>query len=124
MPNILDAKIRRVTGIPILLKREDAQQQIEIPGHSISAARARRPNLRRDILDEFRLPIKKGSLMGLEILLDCVGKSAIESSKINTNNCVWLPLYSQSEQLMENPPEPKENRNDLHQPNYGVPGHF
>src|SRR5215207_1091882 len=70
MPNILGAKIRRVTGIPILLKREDAQQQIEIPGHSISAARTRRPNLRRDILDEFRPPIEKGSFMGLEIPLD------------------------------------------------------
>ena len=50
--------------IPILLKRENAQKQIVIRRQLVRAARTRRPDLRRNELDDFRIPFRERIVRG------------------------------------------------------------
>ena len=56
MPDKFHPQLRRALCIPVLFKREDAQEQIVIRRQQIRAARTRRPDLRRDELHDFGIP--------------------------------------------------------------------
>src|SRR5882762_4454508 len=85
-----DAQLRDTGGVPILLEREDAQQQINVAGDLIGATGAGGPDLRRDVLDYFRVPVVERSLTGADVILYRGGKAAVEPGKIDTNDGVRL----------------------------------
>ena len=64
MSDKFHAQLRHALRIPILLKRENAQEQIVIRRQQPGAARTRRPDLRRNELDDFRVPFRKRIVRG------------------------------------------------------------
>src|SRR5436190_10877374 len=51
MSHEFDAQLRHPRGIPILFERDDAEQQVHVPGELVNATGSRGPRLGRDILD-------------------------------------------------------------------------
>ncbi len=103
MADKFHAQLRHALGIPIFLKRENAQEQIVIARQLVRAARARRPDLRRDELDDFRIPF--GERIIADVFLDRLAEAQIESAVIHADDHVRLAFDGQREQLVEQPPE-------------------
>src|SRR5437763_15723651 len=101
MPDEFHAQPRHARRIPILLERKHAQQQINIPGQLIGAARSRRPDLRRDVLHNLRIPVEEGSRARADVLFDGVRKAVVEPGKIDADDEVWLALNRELEELTE-----------------------
>src|ERR1035437_276165 len=88
----LHAQLRHALRIPGLLEREDAQDQVVVTRHLVSAALARCPHLRRNVLDNRGLPVVEPVGARVCVLLDGMGKAAIEAGEINTDDGVRLAL--------------------------------
>src|SRR5712671_4256854 len=63
MADVLDPEVGRVARVPLLLKREDAQEQIKVSRHGRGSFGTRCPNLGRDVLDDLRVPIEEHPLV-------------------------------------------------------------
>ena len=103
MADKFHAQRRHALGIPILLERENAQEQIVIARQLVRATRTRRPDLRRDELDDFRIPF--GKRIFADVFFDGLTKAQIESAEINADDHVRFALNRQREQLVEQPLE-------------------
>ena len=99
------AQRRHALGIPILLEREDAQQQIIILRQLVRAAGTRRPDLRRDELDDFRVPLGEGVFA--DVFFDRLTETQVEPAVIHADDHIRLALDGQRQQLVEQPPEYK-----------------
>src|SRR5467141_1398391 len=78
MSDEFHAEVGNAGGIPIFFKRKDAEEQIEILGHLAGATGPRRPDLWRDVLNDFWVPIVESAPPRPDMLFDGVGKAAIE----------------------------------------------
>src|SRR3954470_16250611 len=99
MADELNGKVWDMGGIPLLLEWEDAEQQIEVARHFVRTAFPRGPDLRRDILDYFGLPIEKRP-RGADLFSDRMGEPAVEAGKIDTDDRVGLALNRKIEQAI------------------------
>src|SRR5689334_12174118 len=103
MPNKLHPQLWHIPRVPLLLKGEDAQEQIVILCQRIGARRSRRPDLWRNELYDLRIPRRELATMPANVFLDCLAKPQIESAVIYANNHIRLPLNGEFEQLIEQP---------------------
>src|SRR5271154_4090676 len=103
MPDKFHAQLRHALRIPILLERENAQEQIVIRRQQVRAARTRRPNLRRDELDDLRIPFRERIVA--DVFLDRVAEAQVEPAVIHADDDVRLAFDGEREQLVEQPPE-------------------
>src|SRR5436190_4086022 len=78
VPDKLDAQSWRLPGVPFLLERKNAQQQIHVALELVRTPTARRPHLRRNILNDFRSPVEKSASARTDLLPDGARKAAIE----------------------------------------------
>src|SRR5437879_8492451 len=101
MPHKFDLQRKGALRIPFLLEWENAQQQIEVARHLPDAAFARGPDLRRDILNEFRLPVIEGASPGAHVILYRVAEAAIEAGEIDADDDVRFPLDRESDEPIE-----------------------
>src|ERR1044071_2457656 len=95
--------LRHAPGIPIFFERNNTQQQIQILRQPVSTSLPRRPDLRRNVLNEPGLPIMKPVRMGASESLDCMSQSAVKTGEIDTDDCVRLALESQIIELLKKP---------------------
>jgi len=105
MTDKFHAQLRHAPGIPVFFKRENAQEQIVIRREQIRPARPRRPDLRRDELDDFRIPRRGRRSIFADVLFDGVAEAQIEPAVIHADDGVRFALNRQFQQLMEQPPE-------------------
>src|SRR5258708_25889256 len=105
MAEKVDAQVRHRLRVPLLLEWKHREQQVDVSRHFVSAAGARRPNLRRNILNELRIPVEENVLPGANVLFDRVSQAAVEAGIIDANDGVWLALARDSSELVEQPPE-------------------
>src|SRR5277367_5452578 len=103
MPDKFHAQLRHALRIPILLERENAQEQIVIRRQQIRAARTRRPDLRRDELDDLRIPFRERIVA--DVFLDRVPEAQVEAAVIHADDDVRFAFDGEREQLVEQPPE-------------------
>src|ERR1035437_8977641 len=76
------AQLRHALRIPSLLERENAQEQIIIARQLVGAARTRCPDLRRDELDDFRIP--RGKRIFADISFDRLAEAQVEPDRKST----------------------------------------
>jgi len=79
MPHPLDAQPRHPLGVPVLLEREEAQQEIEIAGQAIGPARPRGPDLGRDVLHEPGAPVAEHPVPGRQPVADRADQAPVEA---------------------------------------------
>src|SRR5439155_20292009 len=94
-------QLRHPCRIPIPLEWKNAEQQIDIPGQLIGAARSRRPDLRRDVLHNLRIPVEEGSRARADILFDGVRKAVVEPGEIDADDDVRLVFERELKELVE-----------------------
>ena len=82
-------------GIPILFKRENAQEEIIIRREQIRTARPRRPDLRRHELDDFRVPRRGRRSIFAGVFFDGMAEAQIEPAVIHTDDGVRFALNRQ-----------------------------
>src|ERR1051325_1385295 len=90
--------------IPRFFEGDNAQEQIEIHCHLISTSRPRCPYLRRNILDELRLPIMEPIPSAASFLPDLPGETTVETRVINANDGIRLSFDGQSVEFPEYSP--------------------
>src|SRR6266481_2454805 len=78
VPDKLHAQSWRVPGVPFLLERKDAQQQIHVALKLVRTARPRRPDLRRNVPNNFWLPVDKRTPARADKLFDRLRKVVVE----------------------------------------------
>src|SRR5579859_4867447 len=105
MSDELHVEIGNAGGIPFFFKRKDAEQQIKVFGHLARATGPRGPHLRRNVLNDLRVPIVERAAPRSNVFLDGVGKAAIEAGEIHTDDGVWLAVGGDFEKLIEAPLE-------------------
>ena len=103
MADKFHAQLRHALGIPILLERENAQKQVVIARQLVCAARTRRPDLRRNELDDFRIPFREWIVA--DVFLDRLAEAQVEPAVIHADDHVRLAFDRQREQLVEQPPK-------------------
>src|SRR5947207_13010043 len=74
----LHAQSWRVPGVPFLLERKDAQQQIHVALELVRTARPRCPHLRRNVLNNFRIPVEKRPPVRADLLCYGARKTTVE----------------------------------------------
>src|SRR2546429_4463104 len=116
MTNKLHRKIRETIRVPVFLKGKNREQQVEVSRHFVSAALARSPNLRRNILHQLRLPIQERPTMAAGVASHCVPKPAIKARKIHADDRVRLAFDGHFSQLGKNAPEASIIPQYLNQP--------
>src|SRR5258708_8528744 len=105
MAEKVDAQVRHRLRVPLLLEWKHREQQVDVSRHFVSAAGARRPNLRRNILNELRIPVEENVLPGANVLFDRVSRAAVEAGLIDANDGVGRAFAGDSSELVEQPPE-------------------
>jgi len=90
----------RPPRIPVFLKRNDAQNKIEIFSHLMHATFARRPDLRGNQLNDSRTPIVKPAGLSACARSNRVGKPAIETGKINADDHIRLSGLRERNQIV------------------------
>src|SRR2546430_16540277 len=102
MPNKLHRKVWKTICVPVFLKGKNREKQVEVLCHLVSAALARSPNLRRNILNEFRLPIQEWPLVRPDVASHSGAESAIKARKIDADDRVRPPFNGHLSQLGKN----------------------
>ena len=72
----------------------------------VGASFARSPNLRRNVLNDFGLPIVKPTRVPPNIISNGMGKAQVKSAKIDADNCIGLAAKRQSQEFQEMSTEP------------------
>ena len=101
MADELHSQLRHALRIPGLLEREDAQDQVVVARHLVGAALARRPDLRRDVLDQLGIPVMEPVCVRASVLPDGTGKAAVEAREIHADDRVGLAFQRELEELAE-----------------------
>lgn len=83
MTHELHLKVRGIARVPILLEGEDGEQQVVGGFHAPGPPRSRRPHLRRDVLDDARIPV--GSPRPLA---QCCGEPQVEAAVVDAHDDV------------------------------------
>src|SRR5436189_4992997 len=92
-------------GEPFLLEWDDAKKNIVIRSNTAGPPFARSPNLRRDKLDDFRIPIVKRTLTRTNMPAYDMRQACVERAEIHANDRVRLAFERQMEQTINELPE-------------------
>ena len=87
-------------GIPLLLERENGKHQVDVPGDGVHAALPPRPELRRHIADDFRLPIPERTATGL-VVTDGPGETQVKAGIVDQHDGIRLAAGGEVKQLTE-----------------------
>src|SRR2546427_6612906 len=100
VPDKLHAQSWRVPGVPFLLERKDAQQQIHVALELVHTARPRCPHLRRNVLNNFRIPVEKRPSARADILSYGARKAAVEPREIHPDDDGPLSLEREVKEMV------------------------
>ena len=101
MPDELDSQPRHAFGVPFFFESKNAHQKIIIAGHLIGPTFPGGPNLWRDVLDNFRVPVVEPVPARSDIMFDGSRKPAIEPGEIDADDHIRFAFQDQPEKLAE-----------------------
>src|SRR5688500_8357960 len=99
MPNKLDLEVRLPRGIPRLLKWKNGEHQVHIARDLPDPRLVPGPNLRRDIINDLRVPPATPARPRLK----CFREPKIEPGIIDQHHEIRFPLKCQFQKLVEKP---------------------
>ena len=101
MADELDRELRHALGVPVFLEGEDGEHQVDVVGDLVHAALIPRPELRRHVTDDLRLPLPERAAARCVVSADGLGEAQVETGIVDQHDNVRFAPGRQLEQVAE-----------------------